>query len=942
VTLLHRAREAGIAVGVVTASHDTQALLAAAGLADLFAAIIDASDAAELQLSGRPAPDLLHLAASRLGVPPEETVVVEHTESGIRAAAAGGFGLIVGVDRHGNQARLREAGADIVVVDPAGLDVTAPTLDAGTWSGGADADAGPWLLTYTGYDPSTEGVREALCTLANGYWGTRGAAPHATADDIHYPGTYLAGVYNSVDSDLGGTTVHRESIVNGPNWLLLTVHHADGTPIDADHGTLETYRQELDLRRAVLTRTFVHRDPSGRSTRITERRLVSMAEPHLAALEMTVEPLDWSDSVRVRSLLDADVVNAGIAQFRNFSSRHLLPVAVAEPAPDTVLLETVTSHTHIHVAMTARTRIHSGGGAPDVPGRLIGDHRLTAGHEFELALSSGVPVTVEKVVAVATSRDPAISTPAEAASFHLQRAGDFATLLAAHEQAWAALWDDFAISVAAGAQPALALHLHTFHVLQTVVGASHGLDAGIGARGLHGEGYQGHVFWDEMFVYPMLTLRRPELTRNLLAYRYRRLNAARAAAAAAGRPGAMFPWQSASDGRDVTPAQTYNPLAGHWLADTSHRQRHVGLAIGYTIVQYYRATADTGFLADMGGELLIEICRFFAAMPTYDPDDDRFHIDGAMGPDEFHDGYPGRPGSGVRDNAYTNVLLAWLLHKTIDLLQVIDGYDCGRLRRRLNVTPAENDRWELLSRRLAVPIHADGVISQFEGYENLPDLDWDAYRNRYTDIGRLDLILDAEGDSTNNYRVCKQADVLMLFYLLSAEELRDVLARLGYPLSPEAVLATVDFYTRRTSHGSTLSRVVHAWVNARADRHRAWSIFTTALQSDLADIQGSTIREGVHLGAMAGTVDLVLRCFAGLEIRDDALCFHPVLPPEMSRVQFTVVYRGQPVLVELTPRLIRLRLRPCQADPITVCIENDRTVLRPGDVYEAKLPPPPT
>jgi trehalose/maltose hydrolase-like predicted phosphorylase len=404
----------------------------------------------------------------------------------------------------------------------------------------------------------------------------------------------------------------------------------------------------------------------------------------------------------------------------------------------------------------------------------------------------------------------------------------------------------------------------------------------------------------------------------------------------------MFPWQSASDGRDVTPARTYNPLAGHWLADTSHRQRHVGLAIGYTIVQYYRATADIGFLADMGGELLVEICRFFSSLPAYDPDDDRFHIDGAMGPDEFHDGYPGRPGSGVRDNAYTNMLLAWLLHRTIDILQRIDGYDCGQLRRRLNVTPSEIDRWELLSRRLAVPIHADGVISQFEGYENLPDLDWDAYRARYPNTGRLDLILNAEGDSTNNYRVSKQADVLMLFYLLSAEELRDVLARLGYPLSSEAVLATVDFYTRRTSHGSTLSRVVHAWVNARADRHRAWSIFTEALQSDLADTQGGTTREGVHLGAMAGTVDLILRCFAGLETRDDALCFHPVLPPEMSRVQFTVVYRGQPVRVDLTPRLIRLRLRPCRADPITVCIKDDRTVLRPGDVYEAKLPAPPT
>jgi trehalose/maltose hydrolase-like predicted phosphorylase len=197
-----------------------------------------------------------------------------------------------------------------------------------------------------------------------------------------------------------------------------------------------------------------------------------------------------------------------------------------------------------------------------------------------------------------------------------------------------------------------------------------------------------------------------------------------------------------------------------------------------------------------------------------------------MGPDEFHDGYPGQPGSGVRDNAYTNILTAWLLYRTIDLLQVLDGYDCGRLRDRLHVSADETARWNQISRRLMVPFHADGIISQFDGYEQLAEFEADAYRTRYANIGRLDLILATEGDSPNNYRLSKQADVLMLFYLLSAEELRNILDRLGYPLTPGTIRATVDFYTARTSHGSTLSRVVHAWVNARADRHQAWTLFS--------------------------------------------------------------------------------------------------------------------
>jgi HAD superfamily hydrolase (TIGR01509 family) len=942
VTLLHHFRSTGIAAGVITATRDSQAILVEAGIVDLFAATVDGADVARLQLAGKPAPDMLQEAANRLGVPPERAVVIEQAEDGIRAAVAGGFGRVIGVDPSGDRDRLSAAGAHVVVSDLAGLDVVAPGLDASAWSGGTEADAEPWLLAYTGYDPATEGIREALCTLANGYWGTRGAAPHTTADQVHYPGTYLAGVYGRVDSDLAGTPVTDESMVNGPNWLLLTVHHNDGTPIDADHGTIEGYRQQLDLRRGLLTRTFVHHDPAGRATMIRERRLVSLASRHVAASETTIEALNWTGAVQIRSLIDADVVNAGTAEFRNFSSRHLQPIATGEPAPDTVLLETATSQTHIHIAMAARTRTRTGGAPVDAHRRLIGDDRLVVGHELQVEVAAGVPTTLEKVVAVATSRDPAITTATEAACFHLRQAGDFEALLAEHARAWSALWEDFAVTVTAGPLTGLALNLHTFHVLQTVAGTSRDLDVGIGARGLHGEGYQGHVFWDEQFVYPLLTLRRPELTRNLLAYRYRRLQTARTSAAAAGLPGAMFPWQSASDGRDVTPVKTYNPLSGQWLADTSHRQRHVGLAIAYSVVQHYQATGDIGFLTEIGGELLIEICRLFSAMPTYDPAEDRFHIDAAMGPDEFHDGYPGQAGRGVRDNSYTNILTAWLLHRTAELLTLIDGHDCGRLRLRLRVTPAETAHWERLSRRLAVPMHADGVISQFDGYEHLPEFDWGTYRSRYVNIGRLDLILAAEGDSTNNYRVSKQADVLMLFYLLSAEELRDVLGRLGYPLSPEAIRATVSFYTSRTSHGSTLSRVVHAWVNARADRRRAWRLFTEALQTDLADTQGGSTREGVHLGAMAGTVDLVLRCFAGVETRDDALWLHPVLPPEMTRVAFTIVYRDQPIRVQLTPRSVRLRLRRCAANPIAVCVEGDRTVLRPGDVYEAALQPPRT
>src|SRR5690606_31627367 len=145
------------------------------------------------------------------------------------------------------------------------------------------------------------------------------------------------------------------------------------------------------------------------------------------------------------------------------------------------------------------------------------------------------------------------------------------------------------------------------------------LDAGVGARGLHGEAYRGHVFWDELFIFPLLNMRMPDITRALLMYRYRRLDAARRAARRAGYRGAMYPWQSGSDGREETPVQYFNPRSGRWIPDNTHLQRHVGAAIAYNIWQYFQVTGDVDFLADVGAEMFLEIARFFASISTYSP-----------------------------------------------------------------------------------------------------------------------------------------------------------------------------------------------------------------------------------------------------------------------------------------------------------------------------------
>ena len=921
IALIQRLRAGGIRTALVTASRNAAVALAAVGADGLFDARVDGEDAAALGLPGKPDPALFLEAARRLDVAPGRAVVVEDATAGVEAGRRGRFALVVGVDRGGHRADLLTAGADVVVADLAELDLAATA-------------SGPWVLVYEGFDPAHEGHREALMTLGNGYLGTRGAAPEIDDDGVHYPGTYVAGVFNRLVSLVGGREIEDESVVNLPNWLRLDFQIGDAWLSTLTASGVARERRELDVRRGVLIRTLDVEDDDGRHTRIEQRRVVSMAQPHVAALQTTLVAENWSGPLRIRTGIDGRVVNDNVADYRALAKQHLLPVACREATPDTLLLEVETTQSHIRVAVAARTSVTAPAGDTTRSFEAV-DGSVT--HVILAELRAGEPLVIEKVVGIVTSRDVAISSPESAALDEVSRAGDFSALVAAHELAWSGLWDRFAVGIDADGDAALTLDLHVFHLVQTLSPHTAHLDAGVPARGLHGEAYRGHVFWDDLFVFPLLDLRLPALSRALLVYRWRRLDAARAAARAAGLPGARFPWQSGSDGREETPAALFNPRSGRWMRDNSRLQAHVGLAIAYNVWHHYQVTGDLEFLIEYGAELIIEIARLFAGLAVYDPDDDRYDIAGVMGPDEYHDAYPDASEPGLRNNAYTNVMAAWLLARARDVVTLLSTHHCGDLGERLRLRDGELEYWEHASRRLRVHFHADGVISQFAGYEQLDEFDWDRYRTVYGNIGRLDLILESEGDTTNRYKLSKQADVLMLFYLLSVDELGEILERLGYELTPETVLRTVDYYLARTANGSTLSRVVHAWVLARADRSRSWSIFREALDADLDDTQGGTTREGIHLGAMAGTVDLVLRGYAGIEARDDALWFDPRLPDELREVRFELFYRGQRLSVDLDRGRLHVHLHPCAAKPVRIGFAGELYTMAAGETHELSL-----
>lgn len=455
------------------------------------------------------------------------------------------------------------------------------------------------------------------------------------------------------------------------------------------------------------------------------------------------------------------------------------------------------------------------------------------------------------------------------------------------------------------------------------------VDAGVPARGLHGEAYRGHVFWDELFIFPVLNLRFPMITRSLLGYRYRRLPEARQAAREAGYSGAMFPWQSGSDGREESQRLHLNPHSGRWNPDASARAHHVGIAVAYSAWNFYQVTGDLAYLIDYGAELLAEVARFFVSLASYDEDRQRFGIKGVIGPDEFHSGYPDAPYDGIDDNAYTNVMAVWVIMRALDALNLLPLPSRLDLMEAIGLRSAELAQWDDVSRRMYVPFH-DGVISQFEGYGELAELDWDRLRSQYGNIQRLDRILEAEHDDVNRYKASKQADALMLLYLMSTTELHELLGRLGYRFSPDQVPNMVDYYASRTSHGSTLSGVVHTWVLARANREHALEFFQRALKADVSDVQGGTTSEGIHLAAMAGTVDLVQRCFTGLETRSDRIILSPHWPESLGVLAIPIHYRGLHLHLRLSGRGVIISVDPRDAAGIEVECHGQVVQLMPG------------
>lgn len=905
VDMIKELMDRDIQVAIATSSRNCQLVLQLAGLEDLFEVKVDGVVSAKLELKGKPDPDIFVTAAKELGLTPGQCIVVEDAISGVQAGSAGNFGMTLGVARNVSGELLKRFGADMVVTDLS--EITVDEMVEWFESGMATDD---WFLSYYGFDPGDEKLRETLTTVGNGYLGTRGAYECECASYYFYPGTYIAGIFNKVPSKVQGREIWNNDFVNCPNWLPVMFKVGNGdfnSPLSME---ILSYCHSLNMKEGVVERHMVVKDQVGRLTRVSSIRFASMADPHLCVLKFDFTPLNYSGKITIRSAIDGNVINGGVARYSSLTSKHLSRVAGGKIG-DGTYLHVETSHSRYQVVTAARTQVLENNKPLELKRRVF-QEKAKVVEERKFMAEENNSYSLEKFVSIRTSLDHDATDELQVQCMEtLQEVKTFQGAYGPHTRAWAALWEKADIRMEGDRFTQRVLRLHTYHLLVTASPHNAGIDAGMPARGLSGEAYRGHIFWDEVYIQPFFDAHFPEISKALLKYRHKRLDAARTYARENGYVGAMYPWQTADDGSEETQELHYNPESKKWGPDLSRRQRHVSIAVFVNAWRYVEMTGDRTFLKKYGAELMLDIARFWGDIAQYDEETGKYHIEGVMGPDEFHEKLPGSKEPGIKDNAYTNIMVVWLIEKSLKLLKDLPPKALSTVRNRIGLTDSEIEKWQDMTNKMNVIMTQDGIISQFDGYMDLKELDWEGYRKRFYSIHRMDRILKAEGDSPDNYKVAKQADVLMTWYLIEPGEVARILKQLGYKVGDPIKLLrrNYDYYEQRTSHGSTLSKVVHAVVSSYIyPSDVAWDWFMEAMRSDIYDTQGGTTIEGIHTGVMAGTLEVIKADFAGVDLSGKNVTIDPDLPPHWEYMRFKFAHHKHWYHLTITQ------------DSLTICI----------------------
>ncbi|WP_373538881.1 beta-phosphoglucomutase [Chamaesiphon sp.] len=725
-----------------------------------------------------------------------------------------------------------------------------------------------WTLIEPEFDPAKLRAREAVFTIGNGYLGTRGSFeegyPHAL------PATLVHGVYDDVPG------VYTE-LANCPDWLSLTIV-VNGERFRLDRGEILHYERQLDLQHGILSRSIRWRSPMGNTVDLQFDRFASLADREVLGLRCQITSIDFDGTIEIQSSINAYPDNNGLNHWEQIDRGSM---------EQRIWLQLRTRSSKIELGMAAKMTAIGSDALSQVTNPLDSPTLTIA---FNAA--AGQTVGVEKVVTLFTSQDAEL--PAHAAQTQLADLPAYAVLLEAHKMAWQEVWQACDVEIEGDIQAQLAVRYNLFQLLISacphITGdCSDNNRVSVPAKTLSGLGYRGHVFWDtEIFILPFFTLTQPDVARSLLTYRYKTLDGARRKAASSGYQGAMFAWESAATGDEMTPRWSIlsDPYAEAVRLWSRNREIHISSDIAYAIWQYWQATGDDIWMRDYGAEIILDTARFWMSRVDWNARRERYEIRGVIGADEYHEQ--------VNNNAYTNRLVQWHLEKAIAVYAWLQQHFPARmseLHSSLHPTPARGWRIEATSTQMYIPKDAKtGLIEQFEGFFQLKDINLNDYEPRSRSIQAV-----LGMDETNQTQVLKQPDVLMLLYLL-----RDT-----PEVSTEILQKNWDYYAPRTdsTYGSSLCPSIHAILASRLGATAdAYQDFMQSALVDLEDTRGNTA-DGIHAASAGGVWQAVVFGFAGIQLTDRAPVANPHLPPNWTRLKFKLNWHGTWHNFDLSPAL---------------------------------------
>ncbi|AQW21903.1 family 65 glycosyl hydrolase [Lentilactobacillus curieae] len=745
-----------------------------------------------------------------------------------------------------------------------------------------------WHLDYYGeYSGKRNYGQEAMLTIGNGYFGLRGAFVESNADQDNYPGMYIAGFFNQLTTKINDHDVINEDLVNLPNSQFITFGVDQQEPFKIKPEDIQDIYRSLDLKTGVLTTTLHVQLSTGHVLEIRAQKVANMTNYHRFAIKYEVKPINFSGSLQIYTKIDGSVQNRNVERYNDFNQQHLDIVGMSAH-DDQISMRGRTKTSKVEFVINSKLT------SIDCDTKSIIDtatENQVISQTLNLDVDPNKTYTFEKNISVFTSEQPDDELDVKARKD--LDASSFADTLKDSQKFYDHVWHTSDIQIEHDITSQRLTRVNIFHLMVSGSALATGdLDASTGARGLHGEAYRGHIFWDVTFDLPFYALHFPKIARQCLMYRYNRLNPARDYAKSEDKDGAMYPWQSGMYGDEQSQFVHLNPVSGKWDPDNSRLQRHVSISVAYDVITYVHISGDLKFMKDYGLEMLLSITKFWISMASYNKTADRYDIKEVMGPDEFHEEYPNSDERGLTNNAYTNIMVSWLFEKVNDLINNHED-TVKPIFAKADFSDADQAKMNDIAHKLRLDISEEGIIGQFEGYFKLSKLNFESYRKKYGDISRIDRLLKGEGKSPDAYQVAKQADTLMAYYELPASEIERVINQLGYQLPDNYFTKNLRYYLDRTTHGSTLSRIVYSVLDELdGNMDQSWQLFSTALFSDYYDIQGGTTAEGIHLGVMGATLQIETRNYGGVSTDGENISINPHLPKLWTKLSFKHLFQG--------------------------------------------------